>query len=102
MCIRDSVGTGKSGRQDGPAKAATLKSPKHIAIDGMDRVIIADEANQLIRRYDPKSRTVTTLLGGGIGTPPIKLSRPHGVCVENGKLYVVDTGHNRILRIESE
>jgi hypothetical protein len=30
----------------------------------------------------------------------VKLDYPHGVTWHKGKLYVVDTGHNRILRIE--
>jgi sugar lactone lactonase YvrE len=100
--IRTVVGTGKAGRNDGPAQKARLKSPKHITVDGQDRIIIADESNALIRRYDPRSETVTTLLGGGIGAPPIKLKQPHGVCIHDNKLYVVDTGHDRILRIDSE
>ena len=100
--IRTVAGTGKAGADDGPALKASMKSPKHIAIDDDQSVLIADEANKLIRRYDPTTETVTTILGGGIGSPPIHLSKPHGVCVEQGKIYVVDTGHNRILRIENE
>lgn len=96
------VGDGKPGINDGPAKQARLKSPKHITIDDQQRVVVADESNALIRRYDPRSKTVSTLLGGGIGQPPVKLSQPHGVCIHSGKLYVVDTGHDRILRIDSE
>ena len=90
------AGTGKRGKQDGPGKQATLGAPKHICVDDADNVYIADEANDLIRKYDPKTGEVSTVLGDG----KVKLDYPHGVTWEKGNLYVVDTGHNRILRIE--
>ena len=73
-----------------------LNRPKHVCVDDADKVYIADEANDLIRKYDPKTGEVSTILGDG----KVKLDYPHGVTWEKGKLYVVDTGHNRILRIE--
>lgn len=93
------AGTGKAGFQDGPARSAMINSPKHICVDGQDRVFIADEANGAIRCYDPATETVTTILGRGFGDPRIKVSQPHGVCIERGDLYVVDTGHNRLFRV---
>jgi sugar lactone lactonase YvrE len=90
------AGTGKKGREDGPGKQATLGAPKHICVDAAGNVYIADEANDLIRKYDPKTGEVSTVLGHG----KVKLDYPHGVTWHNGKLYVVDTGHNRILRID--
>jgi len=90
------IGTGKRGKQDGPGRQATLGAPKHICVDDADDVYIADEANDLIRKYDPKTSRVSTVLGHG----KVKLDYPHGVTWEKGKLYVVDTGHNRILRID--
>ena len=90
------AGTGKKGRRDGPGKRASLGAPKHICVDDADNVYIADEANDLIRKFDPRTRKVSTVLGHG----KVKLDYPHGVTWEKGKLYVVDTGHNRVLRIE--
>ena len=90
------VGTGKKGKQDGPGKRATLGAPKHICVDTAGNVYIADEANDLIRKYSPKTGEVSTVLGHG----KVKLDYPHGVTWHNGKLYVVDTGHSRILRVE--
>ncbi len=57
---------------------------------------MADDLNHLIRKFNPKTREVSTLLGRG----KIKLKQPHGVTWEKGKLYVVDSGNHRILRIE--
>ncbi len=90
--------SGEPGDDDGPALMARLRSPKHIAVDSEDCVVIADDQNGLIRRYDPRIERVTTLLGRGDG---IELRSPHGVCFEQGKLFVVDTGNDRILRVYS-
>jgi sugar lactone lactonase YvrE len=94
------AGTGKPGALDGKALEAQLNSPKHLCVDDADNVFIADDQNQAIRKYDPRAETLTTVLGRGIGQPAIQLSRPHGVCFEQGKLYVVDTGHDRVLRVD--
>ena len=90
------AGTGKKGKKDGPGKLAELGAPKHICVDDEDNVYIADEANDLIRKYDASTGMVSTVLGHG----KVKLDYPHGVTWEKGKLYVVDTGHNRILRLD--
>ena len=96
--IRTVVGkAGKRGSLDGPALEAQLNSPKHICIDSESCVVIADEANRLIRRYDPRIGTVSTILGGE--NDSIQLSKPHGVCFDRGRLYVVDTGNDRVLRV---
>jgi sugar lactone lactonase YvrE len=98
--IRTVAGTGEKGYRDGPALEAQFASPKHLCVDDQDNVIIADDLNRAVRRYDPRSQTVSTVLGRGRGKPAVELSHPHGVCFDRGKLYVVDTGNNRILRLE--
>lgn len=95
--IQTVAGTGKKGSKDGAALEAQFAGPKHLCFDGAGRVIIADEQNAAIRAYDPKAKTLTTILGRGVGDPARTLSRPHGVTFHDGKLYIVDTGHNRIL-----
>jgi sugar lactone lactonase YvrE len=94
------AGTGKQGHRDGPALEAQFGSPKHLCVDDRDRVYIADDTNAAIRCYDPETSTVTTILGRGHGSPKIELKHPHGVCFEQGKLFVVDTGNNRIFVVE--
>ncbi|NQT13888.1 MAG: hypothetical protein HQ582_14130 [Planctomycetes bacterium] len=98
--IRTVAGTGKRGFADGPALEAQLGSPKHVCVDSEGNVFIADDANRAIRKYNPRAKTVTTVVGRGHGSPAVQLDRPHGVCIEDGKLYVIDTGNNRILRVE--
>lgn len=98
--IHTVVGTGKAGTATGAALSSQLNGPKHIAIDHDDNVIIADEQNQRICKYNAREKTLTTILGAGVPSPRVKLSKPHGVCVhEDGSIYVVDTGHHRIFRL---
>ncbi len=97
--IRTVAGSGARGLKDGPAMQATFGSPKHLCVDDEDNVYIADDQNRAIRKYDPRTRVVTTVLGAGHGDARIKLLHPHGVTWESGSLIVVDTGHNRILRV---
>ncbi len=97
--IKTVAGTGKRGFADGPALQAQFGSPKHICVDSRDNVYIADDQNGAIRKYDAVSQTVSTVLGRGIGHKQIRLLNPHGVCVYGQWLYVMDTSHNRILRV---
>ena len=91
------AGTGKKGHKDGPAKKATFSGPKHLCLDGQDKVIIADDNNHLIRLYDPKTKTVSTILGGN-SEPKTKLNRPHGVAIApDGALWICDSWNNRVL-----
>ena len=91
------AGTGKRGFLDGPAMEATFFEPKHICVDTQDRVFIADDKNNAIRLYDPQRGEVRTILGGK-GEEGV-LKGPHGVCVHAGDLYIVDSGNNRVLRM---
>ena len=99
--IRTVAGTGEKGDAVGPALEAQLGSPKHLAVDRDDNVLIADEQNARIVKYDAKAETITAILGKGAEKPKRGLSRPHGVSVHaDGSIYVVDTGHHRIIRLQ--
>lgn len=101
--IRTVAGTGTAGGEDGAALTAQLNSPKHVAIDLNDNVIIADDQNKRVRLYSPDDATLTSILGSGVEKPKRGLLHPHGVCVhEDGSIYVVDTGHHRILRLSRQ
>lgn len=94
------AGTGKSGFNDGPGSLAQFASPKHICVDDLGNVYVADDANKAIRRYSATTGEVSTVLGRGFGDPTIQLLQPHGVCWHAGTLYVLDTSHNRILKLQ--
>lgn len=64
-------------------------------------MIIADDQNKRVRLYDARKATLTSILGSGVEKPKRGLLRPHGVCVhQDGSIYIVDTGHHRILRLK--
>lgn len=93
------AGTGKQGFRDGVGMEVQFGSPKHICVDNHDNVYIADDANKAIRRYNPQTKRVTTILGQGHTDKRIRLLQPHGVCWQDNSLYVLDTSHNRILKL---
>jgi len=107
--------TGKKGTETSvlePALNAMMNGPKHLCIDSMNRVLIADAENHLVRRYDPSDGTLCRIAGtgtsgrDGVGGRPLdcQLSRPHGVTVhpKSGELYITDSYNNRILKIAEQ
>lgn len=94
------AGDGKKGHRDGPAKKARFAGPKHLCFDRDGSVLIADDLNHAIRRYDPRSGQVSTVLGGEV-EPRVQLQRPHGVRVDPaGRLWVCDSWNDRVLRLD--
>jgi sugar lactone lactonase YvrE len=108
--LRHVAGSGEKGYRDGGAKEARFYGPKGIALGPRRDLFVADTENQVIRRIDLASGEVTTVAGsgpkwrgyGGDGGPALeaKLDRPHGIAVDAlGKIYIGDTGTNRVRRI---
>lgn len=93
--IYPSAGNGQPGLVDGVGVESQLNGPKHMCLGPDNTVFIADDNNHVIRRFDPKSRQLSTVDLG-----PYKLNRPHGVAVRNGWLYIADSYHHRILRVK--
>jgi DNA-binding beta-propeller fold protein YncE len=58
------VGTGAEGHQDGDGTVAQFDFPRGIAVDGDGNVIVADAANNRIRKITPQGH-VSTLVGNG-------------------------------------
>ena len=88
--------------------AATFNGPKELAIDPLGNLFIVDTENQVIRRIDAGSRTITTIAGDGSRGPrgdqsratAAQLSRPHGVAISHdGTVYVVDTENHRVRKV---
>jgi NHL repeat len=60
-------GTGKRGfaGNGGPAEAATLDLPVAVVFDGAGNMLIADQANQMIRKVDRATDVISTIAGTG-------------------------------------
>ncbi len=108
--IHHLAGTGEKGYSGdgGPARAAKLSGPKGLAYAPDGSLWVADTENHAIRRIDLKTGVITTQLGTGErgdGPEPnplkCKLSRPHGVFVDDkGIVYVADSEAHRIRRLQ--
>ena len=109
----DDVGDG------GPATAAKLDWPIGIAVDAEGNVYVADRGHHRIRKLTRMGAgyVITTIAGtgdegdededGDIGdggaAVEAQLDGPRGVAVdEDGRVYVADTGANRIRQIDLE
>jgi len=125
--IIDVCGTGKRGfaGNGGPADAAVLDLPVAVVFDGAGNLLIADQANQMIRRVDRSDDVITTIAGtghcadsvnpdpcvlndGGPATaagfhfPIGQAATPGGriALAADGSIYVADTEDFRLRRID--
>jgi len=104
--IHHIAGTGANGYSGdgGPALEARLSGPKGISIAPDGGVFIADTESHTIRRIDPKSGVIQTMVGDGTrgdgpdGAPgSCRLARPHGILVApDGLIYIADSENHRI------
>jgi hypothetical protein len=116
--IQAVAGDGAAGYSgDGRLAAfAELNSPTGVAVDSQGNLYIADSANNVIRRVDARTGTITTVagdvaadkandgLGGfsGDGGPATsaQLNDPQGVAVDGaGDLFIADTFNNAIREV---
>lgn len=91
------------GDVNGPASHALFQHPIGLAYhDGA--VYVADTYNNQVRRYDLKTRTVSTLLGGeesGLrdgDAAQSRLNEPCGLAFAGDRLYIADT-NNQLIRV---
>ena len=104
------AGTGSAGfgGDGGPATAAQINFPRHIALDGAGNLYIADASNHRIRRVDA-SGIISTIAGTGSGgfsgdggaPTSAQINDPRGIAVDSASryIYIADSDNNRIRRI---
>jgi len=98
----------KGGAGDGgPGVDAQLNGPKHLALDGAGNVLISDDFNHCIRRYNLADGSIETVAGVngkkgdtiGKGASDTLLNRPHGARIDAaGRLIVADSYNHRLVR----
>ena len=112
LTISAFAGTGEKGfaGDGGPATAAKLDQPFDVAFDRAGHLYFSDTFNHRIRRVDPKTHTVTTVVGsgkkgfGGDGGPADKalLNEPYGIELDaDGNLFIVDRLNYCIRRVDA-
>lgn len=107
-----SLATCGNAGDGGPAADALLNDPHGIAFtrtSAGDFLFIADTGNHRVRQVNLDTGVITTVAGGGSGSPASDgdgaaataavLSSPRYVAESMGYLYIADNGHNRIRKV---
>lgn len=92
----------------GPADQAALNEPAALALDGHQRLFIADQTNNRVRVVDLNTGLISTYAGTGSATYDVdgvpagaaSLAGPSGVVVQDGMLYIADTFNGRIRAVD--
>ncbi len=104
------AGGGSSPGDGGPATEADLRFLHGIGVDGAGNLLIAESGNHRIRKVSALTQIITTLAGGtldeflGDGGPATaaSLGAPLAAVPDAaGNIYIADTEHNRIRRIDA-
>jgi len=98
----------------GAATSALLRNPYGVLVDAAGNVYISDIDNQVIRKIDAKSGTISTIAGvngnygyfdnqdGGAASSAY-LDKPVGLAFDPaGKLYIADSNNDRIRYISTD
>lgn len=92
------------------ATAAKLTLPEGIAFDASGNLYIADTGNNVVRRVDATTGTITTVAGTGVAgyngdsqaAASAQLSSPWGIAVSaNGSIFIADWGNNLVREVLS-
>jgi hypothetical protein len=110
------AGTGVGGfsGDGGPAVAAQLYNPTHLAIDSAGNIYIADYTNNRVREINGSTGIITTVAGSatpqeqgaysGDGGPATsaQFNKVSGVSIDTaGNLYIVDAQNKRVRKVNA-
>lgn len=103
--LQSIIGSGRSGRRDGPAAEAEFFRPQGTALVG-NTLYVADTENHLIRTVNLETNTVATLAGTGIQGQPgqpatdgllqTALNSPWSIVPVNDTLYIAMAGPHQV------
>ena len=81
------------GHSDGPAEDALLQHPLGLAVLEDGTIAIADTYNGAVRRFDPVSRMLSTIVSG--------LAEPSGLVIHEGVLLAVESAGHRLSPVQA-
>lgn len=102
--LRQVVGTGRPGHQDGPLADAQFNDPQGMAIEG-DVLYVADRKNHRLRRIDLAAGSVSTIAGDGqrgsaawvsAPGPQVSVASPWDLYLAGRVLYIAMAGTHQI------
>src|SRR5262249_8464730 len=104
------AGTGSAGfsGDGGPATAARINNPAHLAFDAAGNLYFADSGNNRVRKIAAGTNIITTIAGTGSAgfsgdagpANAAQLNDPEGIGVDNaGDVFIADTGNKRIRKV---
>ena len=108
--VRERIGSGGVGREDGDYAVAAFNHPQGMALDG-DTLYVADTENHLLRTIDLATRTVTTLAGtgkqarfqaGGGDALTSDLNSPWDLALISGYIIIAMAGPHQIWLYDPE
>ncbi|MCH2209116.1 MAG: hypothetical protein MK132_25075 [Lentisphaerales bacterium] len=91
--------------ENGPIKNAKFNGLHNVIIDAEDNVYVTDTFNNVLRRYDPKTGTISNFVGGKVGFSgdggQAKSSAWNQLyCAawntDKSKIYIADLKNNRV------
>ncbi|MFN0056558.1 MAG: thioredoxin-like domain-containing protein [Planctomycetales bacterium] len=106
--LREVIGTGAIGREDGGYDEASFDHPQGMALVG-ETLFVADTENHMIRAVDLAARQVKTISGTGKqgherreGGPALKqsLNSPWDLVHVGGKLYIAMAGPHQLWMLD--
>jgi streptogramin lyase len=95
----------------GPATKAQLNEPYEVRFDRAGNMLFVEMQNQLVRKVDTKTGTITTVAGtgkkgfGGDGGPATVaiFSSPHSIALDAAdNLYIADIANHRIRKVDAK
>ena len=103
------AGSGIFGLANGSTSTARFNTPRGVAVAADGRVFVADAFNHRIRVISADGATVSTYAGDGVqsfadgSTTTAQFDSPTDVVVaSDGRVFVADTGNNRIRVISAD
>src|SRR5688572_23479124 len=94
----------------GPATKAQLNEPYEVRFDRAGNMLFVEMQNQLVRKIDAKTGTISTVAGtgqkgfGGDGGPATKaqMSSPHSIALDAAdNIYIADIANHRIRKVDA-